>query len=67
MPAKENLGDVVLATKGLPKRRSDAFIKVSGQMRNNAFKSRLVFSCNNFSLKQLSTNIKAFHYYGTGV
>ena len=37
-------GDTVLATKGLPERRSTSFIKVSGRMRNNAFKRRLAFS-----------------------
>ena len=30
-------------------------------------KANLQFHSNNFSLKQLSTNIKTFHYYGTGV
>ena len=33
----------VLATKGLPERRSATFIKVSGQMRSNAFKRRPAF------------------------
>ena len=42
MPAKENYGDAVIATKGLPERRS--YIKVSGRMRNDAFKRRLAFS-----------------------
>ena len=44
MPAKENKGDVVLATKGLPERRRVSFIKVSGRMRSDAFKRRPVFS-----------------------
>ena len=38
MPTKENLADAVLATKGLPKRQSASFIKVSGQMHSDAFK-----------------------------
>ena len=37
-------GDAVLATKGLPERRSASFIKVSGRMRNDTFKRRLTFS-----------------------
>ena len=45
-------------------------MKVSGQMRSDAFKSRLAFSFtlrNNFGLKLLFTTTKTFHYYGTGV
>ena len=42
--AKENYGDTVLATIGLLERRSASFIKVSGRMRNNAFKRRPAFS-----------------------
>ena len=37
-------GDVVLAEKGLSKRQSTSFIKVSGRMRNDTFKRRLTFS-----------------------
>ena len=67
MPAKENQGDTVLATKGLPERRSTSFIKVSQRMRNDAFKKKasLKLHSNNFGLKQLSTISKTFHYYGT--
>ena len=31
MPTKENEGDAVLATKGLPEQRSTSFIKVRGK------------------------------------
>ena len=40
----KNQGDMVLATKGLPKRRSVSFTKVSVRMHNNAFKRRPTFS-----------------------
>ena len=39
-------------------------------MRSGAFKGRPAFSFTviyNFGLKQLSTTIKTFHYYDTGV
>ena len=65
---KKNQSDVLLATKGLLERWSTLFIKVSGRMHNDAFKkTNLQLHSNNFDLKQLSTNIKTFHYYGTGV
>ena len=68
MPAKENQGDALLATKGLSERRSTSFIKVNGRMRNDVFKRRLTFSVIVIiQLKKPSTNIKTFHYYGTGV
>ena len=70
MPANENWGDMVLVTKGLPERQNASFIKVSGRMHSDAFKRApwsLQFHSNNFGLKQLSTIIKTFHYYGTGV
>ena len=41
---QRELGDAVLATKGLTERRSALFIKVSGQMSNDAFKRRPAFS-----------------------
>ena len=44
LPKKTKVMWYVLATKGLPKRQSPSFIKVSGQMHNNAFKRRLAFS-----------------------
>ena len=44
MPAKENKGDAILVTKGLPERQSISFIKVSEQMHSNVFKRRLAFS-----------------------
>ena len=56
--------DALLATKELPERRSTLFIKVSGRIRSDAFK-RTAFSFT--VIKQLSTTIKTFHYYGTGV
>ena len=43
MPAKENEGDTVLATKGLSERQSALSIKVSGQMRSDAFKRKPAF------------------------
>ena len=36
------------------------------RMCSDAFKSIQLYS-NNFGLKQLSTTVKKFHYYGTGV
>ena len=36
--------DTVLATKGLPERRSTSFLKVSGQMRSTTFKRGPAFS-----------------------
>ena len=62
---QKNKGDMLLTTKGLPERRIVSFIKVSGRMHINAFKRPLHSS--SFGLKQLSTTIKTFHYYGTGV
>ena len=43
-PVKENYGDAILATKGLPEKRSASFIKVSGRMRSTAFKRRPAFA-----------------------
>ena len=63
MPAKEDYGDMVLATEGLPKRWSASVIKVSGQIHSNAVeKTSLQLHSNNFGLKQLSTIVKKFHY-----
>ena len=68
LPKKTNLTRYYVATKGLPKRWSISFIKVSGRMHNDAFKkASLQFYSNSFGLKQLSTTIKSFHYYSTGV
>ena len=41
---KLSQGDAVLAAKGLLERRSTSFIKVSGRVRNDTFKTRLTFS-----------------------
>ena len=59
----------LLAAKGLPERWKASFIKVSGRMRSDAFKEKasLQLHSNSFGLKQLSSTITIFHYYGTGV
>ena len=44
LPKKTKVTWYYVATKGLPERRSTSFIKVSGQMHNDAFKRRLAFS-----------------------
>ena len=41
LPKKTNS---IIATKGLPERRSTSFIKVNGQMRSGTFKRKPAFS-----------------------
>ena len=61
-----NTGDAVLATKGLPERWSGLIVKVSGRMCSTTLKkTSLQLYSNNFGLKQPSTTINIFHYYGT--
>ena len=66
---QKNLGDTVLATKGITERRSASFIKMSGQMYNDAFKRRPAFgftvtisTWNNFLLLIKPFNTTALEY-----
>ena len=44
LPKKTEVMRYYVATNVLPERRSDSFIKVSGQKRGDTFKRRLAFS-----------------------
>ena len=56
-----------VATKELPERWSTSFIKVSKQMRSDAFKKRPAFSFTVIIWLKISATIVTFHYYSTGV